>query len=674
MSHTIPQMSLTAQQHDDAPSLEGQRPFSDESELRRLVNRCHDRILSQSGHDPAKAFDQITTLLMLKLFDERRDGGNPQFTALPGEDAAAVGARIRELLTRCAEDDAYGKVIENTFDGRSADPRLDLDDETLAFVVQKFQDYSLSATGDLLHGADVKGVVFETMVGSTFRGNLGAYFTPRNIAEFMVQLLDPKTSDRVFDPSCGSGGFLIMVLKYIREKLDNQREAGSLVDFASKNLRGFDINERMVRIARMNLVMHGADASPIERVNGLTLHDDADLKSSFDLCFANPPFAGFESDPAILSSFEVAQAPEGTRAVNKVLPFIEEIIELLAPGGRAGIVIPISVLNAEAETFVKLRERLFRDTRLLAIVGLSEAAFHHTDCGSHGALLFFERLAGDADPSDDYEVFVDFADRVGYNRLGHKVLANDLPSILARYESQDASRMIPVSKLREAGRIDPTWWRPSNLALRSQLDQAEELISISDLYELRNETLTKRELRDGTWRFFQVKDTDLLTGEIVTIHDAIGEELPGRIRRRARAGDVLLPNHRDSLIAKTGVNGRSAAIVPPELDGVLTTNRFFVLEPKVDPELLRSLLNSPFVRQQLTMQARGGASLDITEEALANVKIPSLDRNGAEFAEMIKQAEARVTELRAALATAELQARDLVAEFVSLADGDSSSG
>jgi hypothetical protein len=429
----------------------------------------------------------------------------------------------------------------------------------------------------------------------------------------------------------------------------------------------------MVRIARMNLVMHGADASAVQRANGLTLHRQAALRAAFQVCLANPPFAGFESDPEILDAFEVARVGAGTRSVNKVLPFIEEIIELLAPGGRAGIVIPISVLNAEAETFVKLRERLFRDTKLLAIVGLTEEAFHHTDCGSHGALLFFERLPAGASADEHYGVFVDFADNVGYNRLGHSIAANDLPSILERYRHQDTDRMVSASELRQAGRIDPTWWRPSNLALRRRIAKAEELISLAELYEVRHEVAKKRDLEGRPWPFFQVKDCDLHTGEVTTVHEAIGEELPGRIRQRIRAGDVLLPNHRDSLIAKKGINGRSAVIVPSELDGVLTTNRFFVLKPKVDPILLRGLLNSPFVRQQLTMQARGGASLDVTEEALANVRIPSLDDETGDLAETITDAEARVVKLRAELAAAEQEARDAVATFVTLGETNGTS-
>jgi SAM-dependent methyltransferase len=644
------------------PTKAAQQPFADEFGLRRIVGRCHDRILYQLGHDPAKAFDEFMQVLLVKLFDERLEDDLPRFAEYPGETSAAMAERIRGLLADAADDPDFAPVFENAFDGATAEPRMDLDDETIGFVVGELQDYSLTRTGDLVSGTDVKGVVFETMVGSTFRGNLGAYFTPRNIAEFIVRLIAPQPGDRVLDPSCGSGGFLIMALKFIRERLTAEANGDqqAMEDFASSGVFGFDINERMARVARMNLVMHGAEPRSVRRINGLALHREG-FAGSFDVCFANPPFAGFESDPEILNDFEVSKTADGVKSVNKVLPFMEQIVRLLKIGGRAGVVIPISVLNAEADTFIRLRELLFEQTRLIAIVGLTEAAFHHTDCGSHGALFFFERADHVA---DDYEVFIDFADSVGYNRLGHAVESNDLPEILERFRAGDASRMVSIKDLRAAGRIDPTWWRPSNLALRRQLAQTENLISIASFFEVRRETVRKRQLANQVWQYFQVKDCDLNTGDVREVHTSSAEEISGRVRQRVRAGDVLLPNHRDSLIAKKGVHGRSAVIVPADLDGVLTTNRFFVLKPKIDALFLKSLLNDPLVRQQLTMQARGGASLDVTEEALANVMVPALDGASKELSGRIEEAEHRVRALRDELEAAELAVRELVAGYV----------
>src|SRR5690606_25548511 len=114
------------------------------------------------------------------------------------------------------------------------------------------------------------------------------------------------------------------------------------------------------------------------------------------------------------------------------------------------------------------------------------------------------------------------------------------------------------------------------------------------------------------------------TGEVKTVHEATGFELrkKPRIKHLVQTGDILLPNHRDSLIAKATASGRSVVIIGPELDGVLTTDRFIVLRSRVHPLLTRLILNSAGVRRQIVAQCRGAASLDIRERTLSSVWIP----------------------------------------------------
>src|SRR5205085_9448124 len=118
----------------------------------------------------------------------------------------------------------------------------------------------------------------------------------------------------------------------------------------------------------------------------------------------------------LLRNFSTSHRPDGSiRSLNKTLPFLELIIASLREGGKAGIVLPTSILNAEEESFVRFRNSLLKRAEILAIIGLPERAFVHTDCGIHGALLFLQRRAH---PRDDYEVFIAWADHLGYDRLG----------------------------------------------------------------------------------------------------------------------------------------------------------------------------------------------------------------------------------------------------------------
>src|SRR5690606_24075773 len=130
------------------------------------------------------------------------------------------------------------------------------------------------------------------------------------------------------------------------------------------------------------------------------------------------------------------------------------------------------------------------------------------------------------------------------------------------------------------------------------------------------------------------------SGRITSVQESSGFELrkKGRIKQRVQSGDVLLPNHRDSLIAKGAPTGRSAVLVGDEQDGVLTTDRFIVLTPRVDPLLLQVILNSAGVRRQIVAQCRGAASLDIRERTLAAVRVPRSLLDDAHAQEIVGEA------------------------------------
>jgi hypothetical protein len=130
---------------------------------------------------------------------------------------------------------------------------------------------------------------------------------------------------------------------------------------------------------------------------------------------------------------------------------------------------------------------------------------------------------------------------------------------------------------------------------------------------------------EASYRYFEVGDTNMDTGEIVKIHAIKGRDLSkkGRLQVLVEEGDILLPNHRDSLVTKTAARtGRSAVIVTAQEAGCITSNRFTVLRPLIHPKLLILILNSDFVRMQLVLHARGSASFDIRDKVLTQIWVP----------------------------------------------------
>jgi type I restriction enzyme M protein len=213
--------------------------------------------------------------------------------------------------------------------------------------VRKLEKYNLSDTSE-----DIKGVAFERFLGSTFRGQIGQFFTPRTIVEFMVHMIDPQEGEVVCDPASGSGGFLIRVFEIVREKIladadqhynafrkkmekdkaltdakrarllqekydeiqqtiDQTKEGSRLWNLANRCIFGTDANDRMARTSKMNMIMHGDGHGGVHHHDGF-LNVNGIFETRFDIVLTNPPFgANVEpSDKVLESDIEVTAADE----------------------------------------------------------------------------------------------------------------------------------------------------------------------------------------------------------------------------------------------------------------------------------------------------------------------------------------------------------------------------
>lgn len=305
-----------------------------------------------------------------------------------------------------------------------------------------------------------------------------------------MRALDPDQDDLILDPACGSGGFLIMTIKYVlaktRAALPNLTDAdiyAQIKAFAEKNLFGVDINDRMARVSKMNMIMHGDGHGGIFHEHGLNIGHTRRIPLKFGdvtKVFSNPPFAGREEDPEQLKKFVTAKTKAGgVVSLNKTVPFVEMIISLLAEGGTAGLVVPSAVFNARSAPYLKLRALIWEKCEIIAVIGLPHWVFFHTGCDVQGGLLFLKRTAS---PREDYPVFFDWADHVGYNAAGDKTDLNDLPEILARFKKPPRKNIIKASVLKTAGRYDPEFHRPGTHADRqTAAKKSGRIVSLAEL-------------------------------------------------------------------------------------------------------------------------------------------------------------------------------------------------
>ena len=301
-------------------------------EFSKLLFKCHNIIRNNDKLSPEAAFDEISKVLFMKIRYERNNTGTQIFSA-------EEFAKLREAYDKTKSKQSlpfYQQLFESTKDDYVKDDLFEPNDTikikeaSFEAIVKELEVYNLSRTAD-----DVKGIAFEKFLGKTFRGELGQFFTPRTIVDFMVALLDPEEGEVICDPCCGSGGFLIKTFEYVREKIENDiqrvkeqikallfdekyeslsdkkkegidkrvdeyftvlnqeldtmQSDSRLQHLSSDCIFGTDANPRMARTAKMNMIMHGDGHGGVHHRDGL-LNVNGIFENRFDVILTNPPF------------------------------------------------------------------------------------------------------------------------------------------------------------------------------------------------------------------------------------------------------------------------------------------------------------------------------------------------------------------------------------------------
>ncbi|MFT5680320.1 MAG: type I restriction enzyme M protein [Myxococcota bacterium] len=284
-----------------------------------LIRRLDELVRAGSGADP---FDEIHRLITARILDEQRHGG-----------ARLSGSTLDALL---AEADAV-------WPGLSVGPSQ-LPAGVRAAAAELLAGFTLLASG--LEAVDS---LFEGLSSRTSRGERGQFFTPRHVVQAAIRIAQPRPGQRVLDPACGSGAFLLAARRQCPDA----------------EIRGQDFDPRAVRVARTLVAASGGDPAWITRGDSLRSPPE-----SADLILTNPPFAGEIQDADLLADFEVAGL---FRRVERDVLFVEQCVRLLKPGGRLVAVLPHNKVGALA--FAPLRRWLMQRVKLVGVVGLPRETF-----------------------------------------------------------------------------------------------------------------------------------------------------------------------------------------------------------------------------------------------------------------------------------------------------------
>jgi type I restriction enzyme M protein len=431
-------------------------------ELRSRIDKLWEEFWTGGITNPLTVIEQITFLMFARLLDmteqreERKAGlsGKPFKRLFAPDQQHLRWSQFKNLgaadMLPLVRDQVFPHFRTTAVDGATFGEYM----KDAQLLIQK-PSLLVSAVTMIdalpLGSADTKGDLYEYLLSKlTTAGINGQFRTPRHIIRFMVELLEPTPQETIGDPACGTGGFLVGVMEYLLEKYTspqgvlvdaegNKTFTGDLLEPHRPHIRkgmfhGFDFDATMLRIASMNLMLHGVEAPDIHYQDALSNSFSEKFPrhaaDSLNVILANPPFKGSldfsDVHPKLLNKVKTKKTE---------LLFVVLILRMLKLGGRSATIVPDGVLFGSSSAHVALRKLLLDENQLEAVISLPSGVFKPY-AGVSTAILVFTK-GGRTDHVFFYDVQ---ADGFSLDDKRDPVQANDLPDALARWKARDPAR------------------------------------------------------------------------------------------------------------------------------------------------------------------------------------------------------------------------------------------
>jgi len=603
----------------------------------------------------------------------------------PYESVDQVSQRIKKL---------FDKVKEKFSDAFDKDDKLYLDDKSIVYVVWQLQKYDL-----LRANRDVISESFQAFWGPGLRGEKGQFFTPRNVVKMCVDILEPKLGERIIDPACGSGGFLVECMARLWEKV-NEESQGQVFN----NIFGIDKEIDLARICKAYMSIVGNGHYNIFCADSLVPDlwpEDIRNKikdASFDIVLTNPPFGAriSISDRNVLKRYELGHrwskiGPKRWKTVPTALQkqapqvlFIERCLQLLRRGGRMAIVLPDGVFGNPSAGYIL--QYIFQHTKVMAIISLAPEAFlpsTHTKT----SVLFLEKKVESTDIHDDYEIFMAIANKVGHDKNGkiiykmnekgeyildkngNKIIDDDLPQIAERFKLFKEGKLhyydhlgfvLTFSEITKKFILIPSYYNPE---IEHELEGIKsggqyELASIGEL--VRDKIISIKRGHEVGSRYYGmgnvpfVRTSDIVNWEIkIDPVKCIPEEIYKMYRDKQdiRENDILLVTDGTFLIGRTAI----ATSLDKKLVIQSHIRRIRCLKPEVlHPYLLLYLLNTNIVQRQVDAKTFVQATISTVGNRIYEIVLPipkdkelvrKITENVSEIIKLKESARQRMSEI-----------------------------
>jgi type I restriction enzyme M protein len=590
--------------------------------LANIFKRCKEILEGPEGIRADLSFLEMSKILVVKMSEERR---------VENQRAYRFTREYFETETR-ARNLSHVEVLRLLFkESKTNFHGIFSDQETIRLryndsvkeIVELLEPWSFLGTGE-----DIKGEVYEIFLKAQLRGSLGQYFTPRELVNFMVEIAQPRIGDKILDPACGSGGFLIRSFQVISDQIEKtgdpeHRKRAMYATLINDNLWGIEIDPSLHILSKINLIAHGDGYNHIYNGDGLnpdgSIRYGEVLEDTYDIVMTNPPFSLPQKERQILDLFELGRNVDSQET--DVL-FLEKCLLFLKPGGVLAIVLPEAFLNTDTNRY--LRDFMLQNAHLIASVSLPGGAFvpfgqsHASTC-----ILFLQKK----DSLPPQKVFFAEAVQIGYE-CGKKAYKRHRRNDLLYFVEHFHNPMNEIQFTEWGGR---SLWVSYNEIKHIRLDAREYFhkqlhrnLSVSGgnvvkLDEIAivtdNPKIVPSLWPDLCFFYLEIPDIQDYTGMVNFIRLVRGEHI-NQTKLKFEPGDILFsrinPERRRVYLPPESYDSWFIPGDERQVFAAVTSTEIYLVKPRnaeeIDRYVLFSALRSQFVMDQVRDRITGTSS------------------------------------------------------------------
>lgn len=619
--------------------------------LLQAFNKCHNIIRNNDKLSPETAFDEISKVIFIKMLYERKPNDELIYTKekfLRDESEWRKIHKKGDYISSLFEQVKRLYISDGLFERGEI---IRISRGSFIKILEELNSFGLAGVAE-----DVKGVAFESFLGKTFRGELGQFFTPRTIVNYIVDVLDIQEGELVCDPCCGSGGFLIRAFEKVQDDIDKdirkkiqviaektisveqkQKQIALLqmqLDKQQKNSRyhklchsyfyGVDANMRMARTSKMNMIMHGDGHVGVYLHDGL--FDVGEVKTgNFDVILINPPFGAHVDRKTMMNNGQSISDLFELTASNAELLFIERTIQLLKPGGRAGLVLPEGIFNNNNANTQKLRNFVEKNAHIVCITSIPADVFLASGANIKPSILFIKKLTDEEKKKGKKTIWDVCACKVTDAGINSQGLPSDnrqlieLAPLVKEWMRSGVQPNNPMVRIINQEIMEDWNVQPFFNLKPVQFKVKDNIMKLSDIMKQSSDWI----FIDDETQYTRI--TVRLFNKGIVLRDHVyGYEIGTKKQMRVRAGQLVVSK----------IDGKSGAFafVPQEFDGAIVTQDFPVFDidkEKVIPEYLELLLSNSEMLEQIKATASGSTGrkrLSVTKFLNMRIPIPSIDK------------------------------------------------